>query len=494
MSSLAGHLAEFRALRHDIEANVLAIATSVDGRRFTFQAPLEPLDLRAGGYVEIEGTRGRRLGQLLSLEIASADAGEIGWTGEATLSTRIMIHQARGEGAVLAGPATPFHDAAIRPAAPGVVRAWLHETAPRRAVLPAGELRLAPGVTLGLDAGGFNRHTFLCGQSGSGKTFALGVLIERLLLETGLRIVILDPNSDFVRLGDVRDGVDPALAARYRAATAGLVVHHGDVTGACRLRLRLAELGRRGQAAALRLDPVADREEYAEFASLLDENTPEHVGDLDRIERPGAVALARRARNLGLDRWSVWARDDPGSTLEALNDPAVRCLVVNLGSLGNPAEQALVAEAVLERLWRRRAVREPILIVIDEAHNVCPARPDDALTALATEHAVQIAAEGRKFGLYLLVSTQRPQKVPENVVSQCDNLVLMRMNSAADLAYARSVFSFVHPGLLDQAGSFALGEALIAGKLSSHPALVKMGARIAEEGGADVPATWAQEA
>jgi hypothetical protein len=485
-TTLAGRLGEYRALRHEIEASILALATSVDGRRFTFQAPLEPLELRAGGYVELETPGERRLGQLLSLEIASIDAGQVGWTGETTLSSHVTSRLATGEGAVLSGPRVPFHDAAVRPAAPAAVQAWLHETAPARAILPAGELRLAPAVTLGLDAGGFNRHTFLCGQSGSGKTYALGVLVERLLLETGLRIVILDPNSDFVRLADVRGDVDPGLARRYRAATTGLVVHRGDAGGGDRLRVRLGELGRRGQAAALQLDPIADPEEYAQLLALLDHDAPPaRLEDLDET-------LARRARNLGVDGWGVWARGDAGSTLETLDDPAVRCLVVDLGSLATPQEQALVAGAVLERLWRRRSRREPMLIVIDEAHNVCPARPADGLTALATEHAVRIAAEGRKFGLYLLASTQRPQKVHENVVSQCDNLVLMRMNSAADLAYARDVFSFVHPGLLAQAGAFGLGEALIAGKLSSHPALVRMGVRIAEEGGADVPTTWAQ--
>ena len=147
---------------------------------------------------------------------------------------------------------------------------------------------------------------------------------------------------------------------------------------------------------------------------------------------------------------------------------------------------------MLGELWRRRADREPVLIVIDEAHNVCPAEPEDGLTALATDYAVRIAAEGRKFGLYLLASTQRPQKIHENVISQCDNLVLMRMNSVADLGYAGDVFSFVPPGLLAQAGAFGLGEALVAGKLASHPALLKMGRRIAAEGGADVPTTWAQ--
>ena len=73
-------------------------------------------------------------------------------------------------------------------------------------------------MPLELDAGGFDRHTFICGQSGSGKTYSLGVMLEQLLLETRLRIVVLDPNSDYVRMGEVRAGVDEAVAARYRDA------------------------------------------------------------------------------------------------------------------------------------------------------------------------------------------------------------------------------------------------------------------------------------
>jgi uncharacterized protein len=45
-----------------------------------------------------------------------------------------------------------------------------------------------------------------------------------LLLETDLRVVVLDPNSDFVRLGQVRDGADPALARRYQEAARGVAV------------------------------------------------------------------------------------------------------------------------------------------------------------------------------------------------------------------------------------------------------------------------------
>ena len=64
---------------------------------------------------------------------------------------------------------------------------------------------------------------------------------------------------------------------------------------------------------------------------------------------PDARRLRLRVRNLGVEDWGVWARQDGGSVLGALDDPEVRCLVVDLGSLATREEQALVAEAVLAR-------------------------------------------------------------------------------------------------------------------------------------------------
>jgi DNA helicase HerA-like ATPase len=122
---------------------------------------------------------------------------------------------------------------------------------------------------------------------------------------------------------------------------------------------------------------------------------------------------------------------------------------------------------------------------------VCPNAPADPLTALATEHAVRIAGEGRKFGLTMLVSTQRPQKVHENVVSQCDNLVLMRMNSVSDLDVVSDLFSFVPQQLLARGRDFGLGDAVVAGGLVSHPTFGRFGPRWSVEGGSDPPSDWA---
>src|SRR5215207_9576239 len=392
--ALEQRLARFRALRRELEAAVLPLATSIDGRRFSFQASLHGLELRLGGYVVLEYDGSDRLGQILALELDQREGTELDLPGDEDgpvgVRTQVVIRHARGEGTILEGDGTPVHDATVRPATGDEVRAWLERTRPRRAALPIGEL-------------------------------------------------------------------SPAA-----------------------------------QAALMRLDPIADRDEHAELTDLLEEGTPPSVDALSASPRPEAQRLALRARNLGVERFALWAGGQSGSLLDVLDDAEARCIVVDLGSLATREEQALAAEAVLGRLWLRREEREPVLVVIDEAHNVCPARPEDPLTALATGHAVRISAEGRKFGLYLVISTQRPQKVHENVISQCDNLVLMRLNSAADAAFAQAVFSFVPPSLIGQAARFGLGEALIAGKISPHPALIRFGARLAEEGGSDVPATWAE--
>lgn len=214
----------------------------------------------------------------------------------------------------------------------------------------------------------------------------------------------------------------------------------------------------------LRLDPIRDREEYGALVELLEAGTSTEgdgaegvMGRLLASPDPRHQALGARMRNLGIHRWQIWSLGDERSVQDLVAPGGPRCLVVDLGSLGTWGEQAIAAESVLAALWRRRGEREPVLIVIDEAHNVCPREPADEVTALATEQAARIAAEGRKFGLYLLVSTQRPLRMHELVVSQCDNVVLMRMNAAADLAYIADVLSFAPKPLLERSTGFHQG-------------------------------------
>ena len=443
--------------RADLEASVQATASSIDGRRFVFQRSAHDLDIEVGGYAAIGDSH---LGQVYELGYAWIEGAELTAALPGSSATDVRIAVVRGSGVVLDAESTPFHDVPIARATTSVVERHLAERKPPGAGLDVGAMLLEPELRVSLDASGFDRHTFFCGQSGSGKTYALGTVLERLLLDTNLRIVVLDPNSDFVRLGEVREGADSAVADRYREAAAGLVVRRSADTGSERLHVRFTDCDAEEQAAVLRLDPIADREEYGALVDLLDsgrEAAPSSVGDLaSRLldaPDPATQALGARIRNLGLHRWPIWSVGDTGSVQDLVQPGGPRVAIVDLGSLQTPGEKAIAAESVLAALWRRRSVREPILIVIDEAHNVCPREPDDPVTALASAHAARIAAEGRKFGLYLLVSTQRPQRVNELVVSQCDNLVLMRMISASDLAHVRELLAVAPAPLVERAAS-----------------------------------------
>jgi hypothetical protein len=495
-SELAEGLSNYRYARSRIERSVLAIATSVDGVSFRFQASLDDLRLRRGGYVMLESSDSLRLGQIIDLGVESAEAAAQGLRGSIS---QIVVRLAAGSGIILDGDGRPFHDASVRSADPSEVGAWCARTHPDRAGLTIGELLLAPGVSATLDSGGLGRHTFMCGQSGSGKTYSLGVLLEQVLAETSLRVVVLDPNSDYVGLGIIDERADPASRARYAAVPRDVAVWGNGPSAEHPLRLRFADLSPAAQAAVLDLHPIRDRDEYAVLAELL---RHQEAGRslISHAEQPPTAHLPRGARelrlrvaNLGVPGWRIWSPTSP-SLVEELRNPTTRCTVVDLGSLDTAQEQRVVAQAVLSTLWDSRLSRRPCLIVIDEAHNICPSEPHDELTRLSSEQSVQIAAEGRKYGLYQLTSTQRPNKVHEDVVSQCDNLLLMRMNSQADLADLGHLLSFVPEGLMAGATSFRIGQALVAGRLLSHAAYVQMGKRVSREGGADVPATWASAA
>jgi DNA helicase HerA-like ATPase len=337
-----------------------------------------------------------------------------------------------------------------------------------------------------LDARRFNRHTFWCGQSGSGKTYALGVVLEQLLLRTELPMLILDPNADFVRLADARAGASTEHAAAIshtdiRVFRSG----HGAGDKVC---VRYVDLSPTAKAAVLQIDPIADAEEYNALlhwsVSTTDFDADEMLKGFRATGDPAYIRLANRMENLQVLEWDLWSRG-AGSVVDVV-DERPRATVLDLGGFDHPAEPKVAALAVLESLWRQRESRRPLLIVIDEAHNLCSPEPRTAVEKALTERLVQIAAEGRKFGLWLFLSTQRPTKIHPNVLSQCDNLGLMRVNAPRDIAELADVFGFVGEDDIRRAQGFTQGQALFAGGFISQPTFAQMGERLTEEAGADV--------
>ncbi|KAB1196351.1 MULTISPECIES: ATP-binding protein [Haloferax] len=525
-------------LREQAGRNVPQEAYSIDGRTFNFEAPLS-LSLPVGCYIEIQTDAGvEYLGQVITKDVVEREGAELGvefdldqeelfpeGIGLSGVTDRLRVSLLVGSGVVLrkvgademtaTSDADTFQNASFTRADADVVSRYL-AGAGNRAKLPIGQALYVDGdATVRLDAGGFNRHSFLCGQSGSGKTFSLGIVLEQLLLETDLRIIVIDPNSDFVSLDQLRprdevnrfrsDALSPAayeqVAERYADATTALRVFRPQTVATADddvLRVRFGDLSRPEQATVLRLDPLEDSAEFNTFWHILDELGQQEYS-WDEVREAVAHNFTEEARqlglrieNLGLADWDVWCSPGEQSLIDTVANTDWRCLVVDIGTIGSQAEQMVVVNSVLTHLWRERSRRRPTLVVVDEAHNICPQNPADDLQAISTETAVRIAAEGRKFGLYLLLSTQRPAKIHENVLSQCENLLLMRMNSSSDLSHLANIFSHVPASLLSESSKFGLGETVLGGRFVQNPTFAKFEGRLSVEGGSDIPSTWAK--
>ncbi len=460
-----------------------AQAWSIDGVTLRYRGPLDR-GLSLGDYVAVTVDGATMLGQLLSQDSVERDG-------------RLWVE---GEGRLLVPPgsARAFDRVPLAHADAEVVE---HALRSGTTSLDLGTLRGLPDLPAPIDAKGFNRHTFLCGQSGSGKTYALGGLLERLLLHTRLPLLVLDPNGDHVNLGQPRDDLDAHSAAEYAAAASDVRILRADADARSDpLRVRFRDLGVAGAAALLQLDPIGDLDEYNALIHALGE-APEQgftsiEAALDAFRASGDTVLEsirKRAENLGVDRMAAWAglTARPARTVaEIWHDDRPRALVADTSGFEQRRERLTIAVALLEQLWAARHAREPLLLVVDEAHDVCPAEPLDALQRLVVESFTRFAGEGRKYGIHLLLASQRPDKVPDNVLTQCDNLLLMRVNSAADRAALATRFGFVPPELIELSRNFGLGETLRAGAISRNPQLARAGPRLSQEGGADVPTDW----
>ena len=263
---------------------------------------------------------------------------------------------------------------------------------------------------------------------------------------------------------------------------------HSSTEREPQLHIRFVDLSVPSKAAVGRLDPIIDEEEYNALLHI--DVRPENfaretfIQTLAASTDPARRRLGLRLDNLQVLDWPLWAFGRSSSAAVVAERP--RAVVLDVGGFTHPGEPQAAALGILEDLWLKRMERRPVLIVIDEAHNFCPPAPRSNVEAQLTEQLIQIAAEGRKFGLWLFLSTQRPTKIHPNVLSQCDNLGLMRMNSPRDLAELADVFGFVPPQLLEQSPSFRKGEALFAGAFTDEPQRVRIGRRLTVEGGGDL--------
>ena len=115
--------------------------------------------------------------------------------------------------------------------------------------------------------------------------------------------------------------------------------------------------------------------------------------------------------------------------------------------------------------------KHPIHLILDEAHRYIKKDTEYILKENIFE---RIAREGRKFSLYLLISSQRPSELSSTVLSQCGNYIIHRIQNDLDMRYIYSVLPYYSDDYTTKIKQSIPGEALIFGNCVPMPLQVKI--------------------
>lgn len=139
--------------------------------------------------------------------------------------------------------------------------------------------------------------------------------------------------------------------------------------------------------------------------------------------------------------------------------------------------QATIYSLVANRIFSARVSNElklPVLFLLEEAHNFAPAQASTPAQQHAIATTKQVAQEGRKFGVGLILISQRPSRLDETTLSQCNSYVIMRMVNPADQTYVRRVIETLGEDEARILPDLDVGEAILSGQLINFPVLVRI--------------------
>lgn len=361
-----------------------------------------------------------------------------------------------------------------------------------------------------LEAEGFLAHTAIIGQSGSGKSFLLGRIIEELLINTNGKLVIFDLNADFIKISNVNNEIwqkeaqpkayENLLVTDYifdskfnifetewKKVTDKIHIF-GSIGDNRKIRISWKELnlnewclllsiGKNNQPELVFLlntliNYARDKWKFEhwkvlpklivrwarkrfgrheEYEVQFEENIARYISYNFRIQTIQHFANAlENALNYGI-------LNEDSEFKKLINEESFRLLCINIASLYEKEARLFTIHHVLKQMWqyciRKRwdAInstgaddrRVPIFILIDEAHKVAPINAETFSEIATLELIKQIASEGRKFGLFLLIATQRPQKLHDDVLTEFDNVCIMHLVNLLDFKNIKQNFGFI---------------------------------------------------
>ena len=350
-------------------------------------------------------------------------------------------------------------------------------------------------------------HSCFFGTSGSGKTTLLGVVIEQILLKLKEpQVIVLDLNSSFTSFNQPLTEAE-ANYNKNKCATLSTtdilsqqaIIHSLNIILNSRPKIYLGRLTPTEFLQALPKDNIPEtdyvlrtifkRLNLAHIPITIEACIEELHKYLQEKDVPGnsfdsfiPIEIKRQATFV-LEKLFQTAKEEGIWTanlvdsLDCLKEPSLaRFIQFDLGHLPYPS-RSMFSERIFQFLWDRNEAKPyPTFIVVDEAHNLAPTMISHYWQSGTLEWLNRIAGEGRKYGLYLLLASQRPAKIHSNTLDNCRNFFLLNMQNQDDLETIARRTTVVSRSLINRIAFFNKGQTLIFGD-TTPPVIINAGRR-----------------
>ena len=348
-----------------------------------------------------------------------------------------------------------------------------------------------------------SKHFIVVGSTGSGKSSALSILLQRLLEDTaGAHVVILDIHNEYgAAFGNLVEHITlenfnlPLWMLNFQELVVALCSNEGTRDEEIEILSEgvLAAKKRYADAAAGRAAMLARRATEATVITV-DTPAPFRLSDvisyldeqLGKLERTRATLPYRRMKSrieqMVVDQryafmfGGLTVQDTMTQVLSRLfriPNEGKPISVIDLSTV--PHEILDVVISVISRLafdlavWSKGGL--PMLLVCEEAHRYAPA--NDGKFVPTRQALGRIAKEGRKYGISLALVTQRPSELDSTILSQCSTAIALRLSSEKDQQVIRGS---TYEGMVDLIDFLPLlgdREALILGQGVSMPMRIR---------------------
>jgi|SRR5712692_452962 len=347
------------------------------------------------------------------------------------------------------------------------------------------------------------KHTAILGSTGAGKSGTVAAIIHLILNHGSSRgygtwkpqIVILDPHNEYssafekhIRLSTDEGNLSlpywllnfQETIALFIGKTEFVATSQANIIKNALLNGRAAGAQAIGFPGRVTVDsPVPYKLE--DFVDGVNRQRPSGQNKKEQEPFDSVVnkleSLRRDARMTFLMSPWTGGSDPFGTIVSQLFGGTDQVRIIDLS--GVPNEVAGIASAVIARtlftckVWQSPNERKlsPVLLVCEEAHRYVP-NSGEAQYEAAQEAIRRIAKEGRKYGIGLILVSQRPSEVEATVLSQCNSWIVLRLTNEVDRNHVRSILPDSLSGLTKVLSGLRRREAIFVGQAAMLPSRI----------------------